>query len=423
MKTSIETIAIGDELLTGKTADTNSAFVADELFKKGLRMDRSTVIADDFEVMAQTIQERARKAGVIVCFGGLGPTSDDKTAECVARLLKGKLLEHSSSKERLLKYYAERNRPITSQSLKQILYPEGSIPLPNSKGMAPGFHCEIEGCQLFFLPGVPYEMKGMFVEHVLPSIQKHLAPELGSTEILSHVWRCLGIWESELQRVMDPIEAALPSNAYLGYRTRPPENHLTLYWKPQNDQSSKDFESWKPKIREILTQWTFTEDNRDLEVVVGDALQKRKWKVALAESCTGGLAIQRLTRVAGASDWVWGGYVTYEIEAKSKMLGVRLDEWEQAVSAECSESLARAALESSGCELAAAVTGYVGPTGGTEKNPLGTLYISVVVSKAAQQQGARPLSERLVIPVRTREDAQWSASSYLLNLIRQSIEN
>ncbi len=422
MKTQIETVAIGDELLTGKTADTNSAFVADELFKRGLRLDRQTVIADDFEVMRETLLERARHAGMVVCFGGLGPTSDDKTAECVSRLLGGKLLEHAPSKERMLKYYAERNREVTSQSLKQVLFPEGATALPNSKGMAPGFQCEIDNCCLFFLPGVPYEMKTMFTEHVMPKIQNRLATEMGSREILSHVWRCLGIWESELQRVMDPIEAGLPNNAWLGYRTRPPENHLTLYWKRGESDSTSDFAQWQKKIREILSPWTYTEGNEDLEQVVGDGLRRRQLKVVLVESCTGGLGVQRLTRVAGASDYVWGGYVSYDVEAKGKMLGVNLKNADEAVSATCSEALARAALHLSHTDIAAAITGFVGPTGGTPESPLGTLYIHVLPGEHAVKEGAVSISEKMRIPVRTREDAQWSASSYLLNAIRRSLE-
>jgi nicotinamide-nucleotide amidase len=274
---------------------------------------------------------------------------------------------------------------------------------------------------MFFLPGVPYEMKAMFMEHVLPKIQARLSAELGLVDIYSHVWRCLGIWESELQRVMDPIEAVLPKNAYLGYRTRPPENHLTLYWKHEDSGSPNAFAAWLPKIREILKPWTYTEDNNDLEAVVGYAIRDRKWRVALAESCTGGFGVQRLTRIPGASDWVWGGYTTYQLEAKSKMLGVHVPSAEAAVSAECAESMARAVLQSSGCDIGASITGFLGPTGGTDKEPLGTIYLSVVPSDSAQKKGARVLTERLIIPVRTREDAQWSASSYLLNLVRRSL--
>ena len=241
-----------------------------------------------------------------------------------------------------------RERAVSTQSLKQVLYPELARPLSNSKGAAPGFHLKLDAADFFFLPGVPSEMKAMFEIHVLPFLDG-LSTESG--RILSQCWRCLGIWESELQRVMDPIEAALPAHAWLGYRTKPPENHLTLYFRQPDGAPTTDFESWKSKIREIMRPWTYTEADKDLEDLVNETLAAKKLRVALAESCTGGLTVQRLTRVPGASGQVWGAYVTYQTASKATMLGVDVPSDEAAISAETSRELARAAREKAGATL------------------------------------------------------------------------
>jgi nicotinamide-nucleotide amidase len=415
MSLRIETIAIGDEILTGKISDSNSTFVANGLFQRGFPLQRQNVVADDLPAMTNVMREVAKRADFVACFGGLGPTSDDKTAECVAALLGSPIVEHAPSKEKLLAYYAERNRAVTSQSLKQVLYPGGASPLLNNAGMAPGFSCAIEGCRFFFFPGVPSEMRPMVSEYFFPEVERVGNERIGQGRMLSHAWWCLGIWESELQRVMDPVEAALPSGAYLGYRTRPPENHLSLYYRVRSSDDEKKFEALKVDIRERLARWTYTEETKDFERLIADKLEGQKARIALAESCTGGLVAERLTRIPGSSDRIWGGFVCYQIDAKNKMLGVSLEHPDQAVSADCTRRLAEACKQRSGCEIGAAVTGYLGPTGGTEADPVGTVYIAV--------SGKKLIEQRVTVSTRTREEAKWSASTYLLNAIRLVLES
>ncbi len=410
MELHIETIAIGDEILAGKISDSNSTFVASTLFKKGLRLTGQTVVADDPAKIRRALESVSTRADVAICFGGLGPTSDDKTAEVVAEMLGTKLVTHTPSLERLMAFLAARKRKITSANLKQVVYPESTTPIANLLGLAAGFSVRRGKCQLFFLPGVPFEMRAMFLESALDPILARV-PE--AERWLSVSWKCMGIAESDLQILMNPVEAELPKPAWLGYRTRFPENHLTLYFKWDLGESA--FHSFQDRIRGLLGAYSYTEEDRELPELVGAALLKRGWRIALAESCTGGLVVQRLTQVPGASEWVWGGLTTYQIAAKKALLGLTLDRPEQAVSADCSRRLAEGVKRLSGAEVSAAITGYLGPSGGSEENPVGTLYLHVIIKD-------RRFERKLYAPHRDRETAQIGASTHLLNLIWMNLK-
>ena len=398
----IETLAIGDELLVGKIADTNSQFVGRQLFNLGLRLSRETVVADEISEIIAGLKESAGRSKAVIVFGGLGPTSDDRTAESVAKLLDCKLVEDVPSKERLFSVLKKRGRDVTPVILKQVLYPEATKTIPNLKGLAIGFYFTMGNCTLFFLPGVPMEMEAMFQESVLPELKNIFQ----CSKLWSHTWRCLGIHESQVQEAMNPVEKRLPEGCYLGYRTFFPENHLTLYWS--EERKKEGFESEKIRIGEILKTWVYTEEDKELEQVVVEELNRQKKKIALAESCTGGLTLQRLTRVPGASDVIWGGYTTYQITAKERMLGVKLQTMDEGVSQQCSTQLARQVKAVSECDISAAVTGYMGPTAG-EKDSVGTAYLSVF--------GKNLIEKKIVVPTDDRLRAQWGTSSYLLQAL------
>lgn len=404
----LETIAIGDELLTGKIADTNTAFVGAELFRRGLRLDRSQAIADDIPAIQRVLRECGERADFLICFGGLGPTSDDKTAQCIAELLGTTVVDDPVAMERLKEFASKRNRVVTPQMLKQVKYPSGTDVLFNGVGLAPGFSCLIGKARAFFLPGVPTEMRPMFLESVLPVIEERLA-STGAGKFLSRVWKCIGIPESELQRLMDPVEAALPASAWLGYRTKFPENHLVLYWKSAGGDE-QEFEAMALRIREMVAHLSYTEKDEELEEQVSALLRARAKTIAFAESCTAGLCAQRLGRLAGASDVLWGSAVVYQRAAKKELLGVDVPTDEAAVSAECSLRLAQELKKRSGCDLAVAVTGYSGPTGGTAEDPVGTFYIALVGEKTVQC--------RLFAAGHNREQNQWGAATHVLNQVR-----
>ena len=405
----LETIAIGDELLTGKTSDTNTTFVSECLFAKGFRLERTTVILDDIETIRATVRERAKECEYVFCFGGLGPTTDDLTAEAIAGVIGGKLVEFEPARRNLVALFERLKRQVTPAALKQALYPASAEPIPNSVGLAPGFACSVGKCRFYFLPGVPKEMKAMVTDWVLPDIWKRAG--VGAGEIAAHSWRMLGIPESELQTRMNEVQASLPPDMWLGYRTQNPENHLTLYARSAGGKATAAFEALKERIRGVVAPWCYTEGLKELEAVVVEELKNRRQLVATAESCTAGLAAQRLTRIPGASEYVWGGVNVYRVEAKQALLGVQVGNVQDAVSADVTLRLAEALEKKSSAQICAAITGSLGPAPANDKDPLGTIYLSVVGG------GKAPLQERLVLPVRTREETQWSGSSYLLGAV------
>jgi nicotinamide-nucleotide amidase len=407
MRHRIETVAIGDELLTGRIADTNSAFVGAQLFQNGLRLDATQTVADDPSEIERLLRERSKTANFMVCFGGLGPTSDDRTAKTVADLLGVELVEDPISKEKLIQRVRSRGRELTPQLLKQIVTPSLAQVIPNEVGLAPGFSCRLGKSTLFFLPGVPAEMRPMFLQSVLP----RLLSETGARKLLSATWKCLGLPESELQRLMDPIEAALPEGSLLGYRTKFPENHLTLYWRG----SAAAFLDFKLKIQALLEPYFYTDCELELEELVVQQLKARGLSLAFAESCTGGLASQRITQVPGSSASFFGGAVVYQARAKSALLGVSVENEAEAVSAKCTLSLAKNLRARSGCDIVAAITGYMGPAGGTASDPIGTVYVAVL--------GRGEREKQFQVYGLDRHANQWAASTFFLNEVLSVIQS
>ncbi len=411
----LETIAIGDELLTGKTSDTNTTFVGQALFDRGLRLERTTVILDDMETIREVVRDRSGHADYVLCFGGLGPTTDDVTAEAVAGILGCGVVDYAPALKNLYALYERLKRTVTPALLKQALYPETAEPIPNQVGLAPGFSCVVGKCRFYFLPGVPREMKGMVTDWVLPDLARRLGSATG--DLLSHSWRLLGIAESDLQTRLGEVQASLPKEAWLGYRTHNPENHLTLYYRSLDGKPTKAFDALRDRIRGIVEPWCYTEDGKTLEEVVLAELIARKARLATAESCTGGLMAQRLTRVPGASEGVWGGATVYQIDAKAALLDVKLTHPGEAVSAACSRRLAESILEKSGATVAVGITGSLGPTPANDTDSIGTIYVCVA------ENGKKAAEQKYILPVRTREEMQWSASAYGLGAVLRSLRN
>lgn len=403
----IETIAIGDELLTGAITDTNSAFIGSQLVSLGHRLNQETAIADNEEKIIQTLLERSPHAKLIFVFGGLGPTSDDRTVEAVCRMLSCPAVSHEPSRLKIEELYQKRQQPLTSYALKQALYPRDSDPFPNSVGLAPGFRIELKECQCFFLPGVPLEMKSIFSENILPWLRQN-ENFRASAKLKTKVWRCIGIFESQLQKQMDPIEAFLNQDAWLGYRTHFPENHLTLYYRGEDQ---KLFEAMESKIDSLLKPWCYTRTDPSMEWAVFNALKTKGAKVAFAESCTAGLAANRLSRIPGASDVLFGGVVVYRLEAKHQILGITFDTPDLAISVNSSRLLAKKIQEISKADLGAAITGYLGPEATREK-PAGTIFCCVV------DKWGNTFEKQLLINATDRERTQWGAATHLLNLVR-----
>jgi nicotinamide-nucleotide amidase len=370
---AVEILATGDELLTGQLVDTNSPWLMDRLWELGLMVRRKTLVGDDQQDLVAAIRETTARADLVVVSGGMGPTEDDLTSESVAALLGVPLELHESSLRAIEERFRHFGRVMTPNNAKQARFPRGAEVIPNRFGTAPGFSARIGRGEVVCLPGVPLEFKGLCQEWVLP----RLAARLGDVPAAGMV-KLFGVGESSADHSMRPVMDD-PANAGVrfGYRAHWPEVHVK--WTVPGPGAAARAEQLRVRVRSIFGDQVFGEGRDELAEVVVARLAARKERVALAESCTGGLLAELLTDVSGASAVLDLGVVTYGNGAKEEVIGV--DPGLLAAHGAVSEPVARAMAEGARrvgrATWGLGVTGIAGPTGGTPEKPVGTVHLAL----------------------------------------------
>lgn len=401
-------VSQGEELLCGLTIDTNASFLAEQLTGLGMRVVGMVTAGDQIDVIANALRDAVARAEVIICTGGLGPTGDDLTAEAVAQAFGLQLVLDEEAMSQVEQRYASLGRPMPQSNQRQATIPRGAQVVPNPLGTAPGFHLERQDkVQLWFLPGVPSEMKVMWAETVAPRLSATLSPEAP----LRHVFRVMGQGESALQDLLGDLPERFPGVA-LGFRARMPENHVKLVAGPTHADQLHDAARI---VRERLGKNCFSEEEGlHLTGVVGALLNARGERLALAESCTGGLIGHLCVSEAGSSAWLDRGFITYSNEAKLEHLGVSPQVLEDhgAVSEATVLAMAEGAAKAATAQWGLAVTGIAGPTGGSPEKPVGTVWLGV---SGVSGQRAR----RLQLGRDRNSNRQWAAWSALDMLRRQ----
>lgn len=372
----IEIVAIGDELLSGATIETNGAFIGRELETLGLRVVRKAIVRDSVAAIASAVEEALTRTGAVVTTGGLGPTADDLTKAAVAQLLRRQLVFREDLWEELKRRWARRGK-IPETNRTQAEAPAGSIVFPNARGTAPGLAVEDDRYGLcILLPGPPHELRQIVVDHVVP----YLSDRVGADALrpFRRYLRTAGIAESAIaEKVGQGLDDLPLEVAYL------PEidgNDIRLTgWATHRSEIAAALDEAERRLRSLLGLHIYAEGAKDLAEAVGDLLRERGSKMAVAESCTAGLIAKRLTEVAGSSDYFWGGVVAYDDGAKVELLGVTPHTLRVhgAVSEETAVEMVEGAVRLSGAESAIAVTGIAGPGGGTEDKPVGTVWLAV----------------------------------------------
>ena len=373
----IEILATGDEIRTGAAIDSNSAHIAQVLEQAGLEAIRHTCVGDDMDLMVSIIKEIGTRADVAVVTGGLGPTSDDITAEAAAKAKGVERVLNRSALGVVENFFKTRNRTMSPSNQKQAMLPEGAEFLNNPIGSAPGFLLKIDRCWFFFVPGVPFEMRRMLSDEVLPRIDKLY----GRTDELSLVKTIstFGLTESETGEFLDGLSAEFPEITP-GFRSKFPEIQVKLYIRGKDDKVLRE-------ILEKASQWVlgklkenvFSMNGRSMEAVVGRLLAEKQATLAVAESCTGGLISHMLTNVPGSSAYFHFSGVTYSNKAKKKVLGVSNEVLQRygAVHQETVKSMAQGVRRVGGTTYGLATSGIAGPDGGTDEKPVGTLCIGL----------------------------------------------
>lgn len=371
-----EIISIGDELLIGQVVNTNASWMAEKLNEKGIRVKQITAISDEREHIFKALNEAAFRADIILLTGGLGPTKDDITKQTLAAYFNSKLIFNQETFDNIINIFGKYGRKISHLNRDQAMIPDSSIPIKNSLGTAPGMWFEQHGKIYVSMPGVPFEMKAMMVNYIIPELQKHCSTEA----ILHKTVLTSGIGESALAEIIEDWETGLPDNIKLAYLPKPGIVRLRLSAYGQDESLlRKTINLEIQKLELLIPELIFGYDDDSLEKIVGDLLRKTNKTLAVAESCTGGLIAHLITSVPGSSDYFMGGVVAYANEIKQSFLGVSgqnlLDFG--AVSEQVAIQMARGIKEKMNADYAISTTGIAGPSGGTEEKPVGTVWIAV----------------------------------------------
>ncbi|MCG3178919.1 MAG: Nicotinamide-nucleotide amidohydrolase PncC [Phycisphaerae bacterium] len=405
-------VAIGDELVSGQTVDTNSAWLSRRLEELGAAVTGHWVVADDAKATADAIAAAARSAGWVVVTGGLGPTPDDLTRQAAADLLGQPLQERPDALEQIQERFRRLNRRMADINRVQALFPASAGVLVNPIGTAPGLRFSVGGAECFCLPGVPREMRMMFDDTVAGVI----AAGIGDGRCrLTRTVHTFGIGESDLaERLGDLL--ARGTNPQVGTTAGGGSVSVRIYaLGDTREQARRMLDDAERRVRDGVGEFCFGCDDQTLESVVGELLRRRGQTLALAESCTGGLLGEMITAVPGSSDYFVAGLTAYANAAKVALLGVEesLLAEHGAVSEPVAEAMARNAHARTGADWALSITGIAGPDGGSADKPVGLVFIGLAGPGGAS-------ARRYVFPG-DRETVRTRAARTALSLLWRAL--
>ena len=371
----IELLSIGNELLLGETTDTNASWIARRLAGEGIAVRRVTTVGDDVGVIRDAMRDGLRRSGTVLCTGGLGPTPDDLTRHALAEVYGSRIVVDEGWMEVLRERYARRGIPLPPANRVQAERPEAAVLLHNERGTAPGLAMDGTPGLTVVLPGVPHEMRALLDAAVLPLLHRRFP---GTTSIESRVLRTTGISEA---LVAENVADLVPELAPLVLAFLPQITGVDLRLTAPGAEAARQLDGGVERLRDRLGHHVYADGTDDLAVVVGRMLRERGMKLALAESCTGGLVARRMTDEAGASEYLLAGFVTYSNDAKQASLGVRPETLAMhgAVSELCAREMAEGARRITGADAGVAITGVAGPGGGSEDKPVGTVWLAVAL--------------------------------------------
>jgi nicotinamide-nucleotide amidase len=400
-----DVLAIGTELLLGQIVDTNSAWIGEQLAAVGVDTFEHRKVGDNLGRMVAALRELLERADAVVVCGGLGPTPDDMTREAIAEVMGAKLERRDDLVEWVSALFGSRGREMPANNLRQCDVPEGAEPISNSIGTAPGIRAPIGDKVVYAVPGVPYEMKLMMREHVLPDLLRRAGAQ---ASIVSRTLKTWGTSESGLaEMIADRVDAQTnPTIAFLargieGLSVRMTAKAATV------EEARRLIEPEEQALRGVLGDLVFGVDDETMESVVLDLCRKRGLTLGVAESLTGGLVAARLVNAPGTSDVLRGGVVAYAADVKRSVLGVTA---EKVVSDDCAREMAVAAKRELGADVGIAVTGVAGPEE-QDGQPAGTVFFGLAVGdELPAAVGTRLPGQRDMI--------RQFATISLLNLLR-----
>lgn len=377
MKINAEIINIGDELLIGQVVNTNASFLAQSLNGIGVDVQKISVIPDDKEAIVAALDQAFENAQLIICTGGIGPTTDDITKPTLAEYF-GTTLEFSEEAfADIERMFAFRNFPMTESNRRQAYLPKDAVNFPNSRGTARGMWFEKEGKALVSMPGVPFEMTEMMKRSVVPKLKEFF---LSDFHIIHKTLIVCGIGESFLADIIVDWENSLPENITLAYLPSPGYVRLRLTGKSEDESLLQNSINQEVEaLKKLILPYIFAEKDIMPEAFIIEELTKKGLTLSTAESCTGGMIAHLLTTVSGSSECYKGSVVAYANDVKNAVLDVRDEDLAQfgAVSEEVVRQMAENVRRKLNTDFSIATSGIAGPSGGTEEKPVGTVWIAV----------------------------------------------
>ena len=419
---NVELINTGTELMLGRVLNTHQQWLCRRLADLGYVVSRQVAVADGRREIEQAVREALGRADLVVTTGGLGPTSDDLTRECLARMLGRSMHEEAGVRARLEDFFRRRGRLMPERTRLQAMVPDGAVVLPNDHGTAPGLALEVapnpfrHGAQpswLVLLPGPTRELRPMFEDVLAPFLARVLPP---AGEFVCRTLRTTGIGESVLEEtVAGPLEDLVRAGLDLGYCARPGQVDVRL--AATGARARQWVDEAERRVNRLLGPSIYGAGEEELEAVIIRQLTAQRQTLALAESCTGGCIAHRLTNVPGASAVLLAGLVTYSNEAKRKFLGVQAETLAQhgGVSEPVAREMAQGARRQTGSDYALSVTGIAGPAGGTDAKPVGTVFVALAAPSST-------VVERHFNPY-DRETFKQVTAQQALDLLRRTAES
>ncbi len=370
-------ITIGDELLIGQVIDTNSAWMAQQLNKAGIRVARRVAVGDVWDEIWRALDDESKHSDIILITGGLGPTADDITKPLLCKYFNGNMIVDAGALENVTNIFTNiLKRPMIERNLKQAEVPDNCKVILNKRGTAPGMWFEKEGKTFVSMPGVPYEMKGMMTDDVIPALSKYYRfPHIAHRTLLT-----AGVGESFLADLINHFETALPIHIKLAYLPNYGMVRLRLSASGfDKDAIETEIQLHFNNLQILVSQYLVTNEDEPMQQVVAKLLVAKQKTISTAESCTGGYIAHLLTEKAGASAYFSGSVVSYSYKAKENLLQVDKNTLESvgAVSEEVVIQMAGGALKNIQTDFTIAVSGIMGPDGGTPDKPVGTVWVAV----------------------------------------------
>ena len=398
-----EIITVGTEILLGDILNTNCRYLSRELAAMGIEMYYQITVGDNEERLLKTLEESLNRSDIVICTGGLGPTEDDITKEVCAKYFGYKLELHKPSLDAMIERFKHMNRVPTKNNEKQAYFPKEAYILKNDNGTAPGCIMEKEGKMIVILPGPPKEMESMFENYVKPYLSK-----LTDDVIESEVLRIIGVGESKVENdILDIIDSQ--TNPTIATYAKGYECTLRITAKAKSVEEAKELiKPMSDEMKRRFGQSLYATGETSIEEVVAKMLVENNLKIAVAESCTGGMVSASLINYPGISSVFMEGCVTYSNEAKMKSLGVKKETLDVygAVSDKCAKEMASGVAARYNTNVGIATTGIAGPGGGTDEKPVGLVYFGIyingkVITKKyvfnGDRQGVRERATRTIL--------------------------